>query len=88
MMALWDRIAREVSSSSRLVLYIEPNDFPLKGALVEAGMAIASLVPVMVVAPKVTLDASFRPIGSWMRHPLVHTYRSIDSAMEGADLCM
>lgn len=88
MMLLWDRISREVSLSSRLVLYIEPADFPIKGALVEAGMAIACLIPVMIVAPKVKLDASFRPIGSWMRHPMVHTYRNIDDAMAGADICM
>lgn len=88
MSALWDRIAVEVGSSSRLVLYVEPTDFPLKGALVEVGMAIAHLIPVMVVAPGVTLDSSCRPIGSWARHPLVTFHGSVESAMEGADLCM
>lgn len=88
MSRLWSRIAREVASSSRFVLYIEPYDFPLKGALVEAGIALANLIPIMIVAPRVKLDKSFRPIGSWMCHHMVHSYDSIEDAMEGADICM
>jgi hypothetical protein len=88
MSELWTRIAREVSESGRLVLYVEPNDFPLKGALIEVGMAIALLVPVMVVAPAVLIDASYRPIGSWMKHPLVTRCIDVERAMEGADICM
>jgi hypothetical protein len=88
MAELWERIAREVSQSALLVLYIEPEDFPLKGALVEVGMAIGSLIPVHVVAPRVTLDASFRPIGSWMRHSIVRVFPDVDTAMADADLDM
>lgn len=69
---LWSRIASEVTGASGLVLYAEPDDFPLKGALVEVGMALAAGVPVVVVAPSVEIEPrSCRPIGSWMRHPLV-----------------
>lgn len=69
---LWTRIAEEVMSAAGLVLYVESGDFPLKGALVEVGMAIAAGVPVVVVAPGVSIEPkSCRPIGSWMRHPLV-----------------
>lgn len=88
MAELWERIAREVATSARLVLYIEPADFPLKGALVEAGMALAHLIPVMVVAPAVVLDDGCRPIGGWIRHPLVRRRDSIEAAMLGADLCL
>lgn len=69
---LWTRIGREVTGSAGLILYVEPADFPLKGALVEVGMALAAGVPVVVVAPGVDVEPrSSRPIGSWMMHPLV-----------------
>lgn len=69
---LWARIAREISGAERLVLYVEPEDFPLKGALVEVGMAIAAGVPVVVVAPNVPLEVhTLRPLGSWAAHPMV-----------------
>lgn len=70
---LWARIHREVVSAERFVLYATAACFPLKGALVEAGMAIAAGVPVFVVlAPDVVLEQpSWRPLGSWARHPSV-----------------
>lgn len=69
---LWVRIEAEVKSCDKLVLFVEPEDFPLKGALVEVGMALALGKPVVVVAPNVPLDArSRRPLGSWSSHPLV-----------------
>lgn len=80
---LWTRIRNEVTTADRLILYIEPGDFPLKGALVEVGMALAANVPVFVVAPKVTLDLrSMRPIGSWMAHPLVTQVPTMRKALE------
>lgn len=83
--ALWERIESEVSRSERLILYVEPEDFPLKGALVEVGMAIAHRIPIRVVAPGVVLDpVSFRPIGSWVRHRLVSFCDTMDDALEGA----
>lgn len=82
---LWTRIAAEVASSERLVFYVEPGDFPLKGALVEVGMAIANLIPIWVVAPGVALDpVSFRPIGSWVRHHLVSFAETTAEALGGA----
>jgi len=86
---LWVRIASEVAGSERLVLYVEPDDFPLKGALIEVGIAIANLIPIRVVAPGVEIDpVSFRPIGSWVRHPLVTFANSIEEALEGATVNM
>lgn len=69
---LWKRIGDEVAASDALILYAEPSDFPLKGALIEAGMALAHGLPVYVVAPRVELGTfKNRPIGSWVSHPLV-----------------
>lgn len=61
----------------------------LKGALIEVGMAIAHKIPIRVVAPGVVLEpVSFRPIGSWVRHPLVAFADSMAEALEGATVCM
>lgn len=87
--ALWVRIEAEIARSERLVLYVEPDDFPLKGALIEVGMAIAHLIPIRVVAPGVVLEpTSFRPIGSWVRHPLVKFADTMDEALEGTTVNM
>lgn len=86
---LWTRIESEISGSERLILYVEPGDFPLKGALIEVGMAVAHRIPIRVVAPGVMLDPiSFRPIGSWVRHPLVSFCDSMGEALEGATVNM
>lgn len=84
---LWSRIEAEVSTSERLVLYAETCDFPMKGALVEVGMAIAHRIPIRVVLPGVVLEpVSFRPIGSWVRHPLVTFADTMDEALAGTTL--
>ncbi len=72
MSELWARIEREIRASTRLVLYVEPGDFPLKGALVEVGMALGMGKPVRVIGPGLALEPrSMRPLGSWAAHPLV-----------------
>lgn len=81
---LWSRIEAEVSRCDRLVLFAEPEDFPLKGALVEVGMALALGKPVIVVAPNVELEPrSMRPLGSWASHPLVRFSKDIVEAVNG-----
>jgi len=83
--ALWTRIESEIAQSERLILYVETDDFPLKGALIEVGMAIAHKIPIRVVAPGVVLDPnSLRPIGSWVRHPLVTFCDTMDEALDGS----
>ena len=78
---LWDRIRREVTSAAMLVLYVEPGDFPMKGALIEVGMALAARVPVVVVAPGVVLEPrNCRPLGSWIKSPLVSFARTVEEA--------
>lgn len=69
---LWVRIAREIASADRLVLYVEADDFPLKGAFIEVGIALGMGKPIVLVAPEIEFSApSYRPIGSWIKHPLV-----------------
>jgi hypothetical protein len=79
---LWQRIENEIRRSSALVLYVEPSDFPLKGALVEVGMALAIGLPINVVAPGVFLERSMRPIGSWAAHPSVCFFEDVRAAAE------
>lgn len=79
---LWVRIEEEIENSDCLLLYVESEDFPLKGALVEVGMALASSTPILIVAPDCEFVApSFRPIGSWIKHPLVSFVATIEEAV-------
>lgn len=82
---LWRRIAYEVDQADFLILYVEKDDFPLKGALIEVGMAIGHGKRVLVVAPGVELEPrSLRPLGSWALHPLVTLHNSIRHALDHA----
>lgn len=66
---LWDRIMVEIGAARKLVFYAEPGDFPLKGAILEAGIALGMGKPVVVCLPGVELEGrTFRPLGSWIRH--------------------
>lgn len=79
---LWQRIEQEVTGAERLVAYLEPGDFPVRGVLIEIGMALAAGVPVFIVAPGVDLHGrSFRPLGSWIRHPLVSFCETVEDAI-------
>lgn len=79
---LWARIQREVTGAAALIVYAEPGDFPLKGALVEVGMALAAGVPVYAVLPGVVLEPrSMRPAGSWLAHPGVAVVPNLAGAL-------
>jgi hypothetical protein len=79
---LWSRIRSEIERSQALVLYAETGDFPLKGALIEAGMALGFGIPVHIVLPGVVLaERSKRPIGSWIEHPLVRRFDFVVDAI-------
>lgn len=79
---LWIRITAEISRSEMLVLYAEPDDFPLKGALIEVGIALGHGIPVRVVLPGVILDGrTSRPVGSWIQHPLVSRFDTVVAAL-------
>ena len=78
----WEKCIKEVLSSSRLILYVEENDFPLKGSLVEIGAALSNDIPVYVVAKDIVVDQeTFRPLGSWITHPLVKLVSSLEEAI-------
>ncbi len=79
---LWQRIGKEISQCDRLVLYVESNDFPLKGAFIEVGQALALNKQVIVVAPTVKLSGrTLSPMGSWMYHPNVEVISSVEKAV-------
>ena len=80
---LWDRIFAEISRSERLILYVEEGDFPLKGALIEVGIALGLGKPVFIIAHGVQLEPrSFRPLGSWVKHKLVTFCKSVPEALK------
>lgn len=79
---LWQRIQDEVESPDLLVLYAEKGDFPLKGALIEVGIALGNEIPIVVCLPNVELDErNCRPIGSWINHTLVSRNDDIQDVM-------
>lgn len=83
MSQLWERIEREIRISDALILYAEPGDMPLKGAFVEAGMAIAQGKPVFAVLPQI--DNPVKVIGSWLLHPLVTFKATVGEALHSAN---
>lgn len=79
---LWDRITSEIAAANKVVLYAEQDDFPLKGAILEAGIALGMGKPVVVCLPGVRLDGrTCRPIGSWVAHRNVVRIDKLDDAM-------
>jgi hypothetical protein len=75
---LWSRIGDEVRRSDGLVLYVEAAHLPLKGAYVEAGMALILDKRVIVVSPDLDLLAVKARVGSWVMHPLAQVWCSAD----------
>ena len=79
---LWTRIYCEIGLAEKLVLYAEQSDFPLKGALVEVGIALGLGRPVVACLPGVSLHSrTLRPVGSWLAHPGVTRVDEILEAM-------
>ena len=78
---LWRRIHAEIARSTGVLLYAEVGDFPLKGALIECGIALGMGKPVALVLPDVRLEPrSMKPVGSWAAHPLVKRYETLEEA--------
>lgn len=78
---LWQRIEAEVRAARGLVLWAEAEDFPLKGAFVEVGMALGMGKPVAVYTKHAFENSDYRPFGSWMNHPLVERCFSLNAAL-------
>lgn len=82
MSELWERIAEEVRSSSHLVLYVERSDLPLKGALIEVGMALAAGLEVRIVERGFRgMDEPKKLLGSWIEHPMVSFWEEPEQAV-------
>jgi hypothetical protein len=77
---LWIRIESEIRGCDRLVLFVGEGDFPLKGALVEVGMALGMGKPVFVVTDIPLSPRDFKPLGSWAMHPLVTLWSDVREA--------
>ena len=82
--ALWLTIQWEISDCHALILYAEESDFPLKGAFVEIGMALGMGKPVIIVLPFEPEGRTFRPIGSWIKHPSVTIVKTVQEALDMA----
>lgn len=78
---LWLRIENEIRGSDGLLLFAERNDFPLKGAFIEVGMALGMRKPVAVClsGPPFLEPRSYRPVGSWLMHPRVQLFHTDDT---------
>jgi hypothetical protein len=81
---LWQRIEREVRAARGLVLWAEAEDFPLKGAFVEVGMALGMGKRVGVYTGVAFENTQYKPFGSWMNHPLVKRCFSLRGALDYA----
>jgi hypothetical protein len=81
---LWDRIRGEIARSYALVFYAAGvDDFPVKGALVEVGMALAMGKPVIAALENVMLDGrTMRPVGSWLLDRNVVRCDTLEEAMD------
>lgn len=81
---LWHRIEEEVRSSDGLILFAARDDFPLKGALIEVGMALGMRKPVAVVldGPPFLESRSLRPVGSWLHHGRCKLFGTVHEARD------
>ena len=80
---LWQKVVEEIKDADALLAHFAPEDFPLRGALVEIGIALAFGKPVLVALPNVELTGpTLRPLGAWAHHPLVARYDDLRAALE------
>lgn len=71
----WIENYHDVAASKALLVYAEKNDV-MRGALIEAGIAMGMHRPVVIVGP---LDHP--SWGSWQYHPLVHYCLNLEAAL-------
>lgn len=69
----WLQDEYDVKSADAVLVYGEPDD-RLAGALVEAGIAIASGIPVVVVG-------QHPQYSTWQYHPMVYRVEDLDAAL-------
>lgn len=71
----WLQDEQDVRDSDVVIVYAEGDDH-LRGALVEAGIALACGIPVFVVG-------EHKDYGTWQYHPGVYKMPDLDSAIDG-----
>lgn len=81
MTELWGRIVQEIKGADALIVYIEDRDLPLKGALVEVGIALGSGIPVALVCEQNVLKF----LGSWIMSPSIKYYSQLMDAYRGVE---
>lgn len=74
----WQLDIEEVKNADVLVVLPASHD-PLRGALVEVGVALGADVPVVLVG-------DYDSYGSWRHHPLVHKLPDLESVKPFLDL--
>lgn len=83
---LWCRIISEIDICDVLILYTEENDFPLKGAFVEVGAALALGKQIYAVMKDYEPNGyTSKPIGSWINHPNVKCVKSLEDCFVDED---
>lgn len=76
--AFWQNNISEVQDADVVVVFTDP-EHPLRGALVEVGVGLASEIPVVIVGE----HDSF---GSWRHHPLVYNVDRLDQVDDLLDI--
>lgn len=85
MEVLWSLITNEIRHATVLCFYSEITDLPVKGALVEVGMALMHNIPVYVRVPGINSRVTLtRILGSWMNHPNIIPFDSLENMMDVA----
>lgn len=72
----WIDNYREITAAKAVLCYGEARDGPLRGALVEAGIAMGQHKPVVIVGP-----IDFTSWGTWQYHPLVHFCINLEASL-------
>lgn len=81
---LWQRMWGEVLDANGLVLWVEYEDPPHKGSLVEVGIALGDAKRIAVVSRTMTVPQIQEKVGSWIHHPAVRIFHEMEPALEYA----
>lgn len=66
----WEQDVEDIKNSDVLLIWAEPTD-PLRGALVEAGVALG-------LGKKIILSGQNERFGTWQFHPLISSVKSLE----------
>lgn len=80
----WEKNLAEIRTCDMLLAYWERSDKPLRGALVEVGVALSIDKPVIVCGDDIGMGEA--PWGTWHHHPKVVIARFLDDVRSHAEL--